>query len=175
MSIGVTEEHRALAEAVSGWASQHAPIALSRRAAEDGGKEPAELWDALVSQGLLGMHVTEDFGGDGGTYVEAAVTAYEFGRQLAVGGFLPTLIASAVLQLDAGPAASRLASVISGETAVAVAFTAKGMTAHLDGDELVVTGVAPAVLGAATANLLVLGAETDDGDRWFIAEANHAS
>src|SRR5688572_25530482 len=99
MSIGVTEEQTALAEAVRGWSSQHAPIAVTRTAAEDGGKEPADVWDALVAQGLLGMHIEEAHGGDGGTYLEAAVTAYELGRQLAVGGFLPTLIATAVLQL----------------------------------------------------------------------------
>src|SRR5688500_15516204 len=114
MSIGVTEEHTALAEAVRGWAAQHAPIAVARKAAEDGGKEPGEVWGALVAQGLLGMHIDELHGGDGGTYVEAAVTAYELGRQLAVGGFLPTLIATAMLQLDGGKATSRLSSVLDG-------------------------------------------------------------
>ena len=171
MSIGVTEEQTALAEAVRGWASHHAPISVTRAAAEDGGKEPAEVWDALVAQGLLGMHIAAQYGGDGGSYVEAAVTAYELGRQLAVGGFLPTLVATAVLQLDGGEAARHLATVLDGSATAAVGFTTAGLTANVDGDELVVSGTAPAVLGAASADLLVLGAETGDAARWFVVDA----
>ena len=53
MTIGVTEEHTALADAVRRWAADHAPTSVARAAAEDGGKEPAEVWQGLVDRSVL--------------------------------------------------------------------------------------------------------------------------
>jgi len=81
MTIGVTEEHTALAEAVRRWAGTHAPVSVARAAAEDGGKEPPEVWQGLAAQGLLAMHLPEEYGG-GGTAVGGGIAPEGIGAGL---------------------------------------------------------------------------------------------
>ena len=171
MTIGVTEEHTALGDAVRRWAAAHAPTAVARAAAEDGGKEPAEVWEGLAGQGLLGMHLPEAAGGAGGTFVEAAIAAAELGAVLSGAMFLPTVTVSAVLQLHGGTS-RHLLSLADGTATAALAVDPSGLTASRVGDDLVVDGTAPVVAAAAAADLLLLGATTDGGDVWFVTEAS---
>ena len=122
MALGLNREHLDLAEAVRGWANRHCP-AEAARAAVDGpglrsgepgceggetGREPggpaaASAWyrgtlrPRLAEQGLLGLHVPEGLGGQGYGMPELAVALEELGCALVPGGFLPTVLASAVL------------------------------------------------------------------------------
>src|SRR5688572_22427003 len=171
MTIGVTEEHTALAEAISRWTADHAPVSVARAAAEDGGKEPGEVWQALAAQGLLGMHVAEKNGGAGGTYVDAAIAVSELGAVLSGAMVLPTVTVSTLLQL-AGAEAARLQPLADGTTTAALTVETRGLTATRDGNALVVSGTVPVVAGAAAADLLLLGANGDDGEVWFVVESS---
>jgi alkylation response protein AidB-like acyl-CoA dehydrogenase len=177
MTIGVTQEHAALAEAVRGWALHHAPIAVARAAAEDQGKEPSDILQGLGDQGFLGMHLTEEHGGGGATYVEAGVAAYELGRALAAGVFLPTVVTSALLQLDGGTSVGYLPRLVDGSTTGAAAVAAAGLVARRDEHGLVVTGTTDPILGAGSADLLVLAAalqDDPDTDVWFVVPSTAA-
>ena len=172
MTIGVTEEHTALADAVRRWAADQAPVAVARAAAEDGGKEPAEVWASLAAQGLLAMHVAEEHGGAGGTAVEAAVALEQLGAGLAAAMFLPTVVVSSVLQL-AGRAAHRLAGLADGTTTATVATITGSLTATEGAGGLTVTGTVSPVLGAEAADLLLLlAADGRGGDVAFVVEAS---
>src|SRR4051794_1316288 len=96
MSIGVTEDHEALASSVRGWAERAGLLGSARAAFESDQVRPS-WWSALAEQGLLGLHVAEELGGSGGGGVELAVTIEELGRALAHGPALPTLLTSLVL------------------------------------------------------------------------------
>src|SRR6266568_2252937 len=101
MALGLTPEHLELAAAVRGWSQRHCPADAVRAAAdgEDSGaaRYRAELAPSLAGQGLLGLHLPEDAGGQGYGLPELAVALEETGRALLPGAFLPTVLASAVL------------------------------------------------------------------------------
>ena len=174
MTIGVTEDHTALADMVRRWAADHAPPAVARASAEDGGKEPAELWQGLAGQGLLGMHLAEEAGGAGGTLVESAIAAAELGAVLSGAMYVPTVTVSAILQLAGGTTTRYLGDLADGSTTAALSASTAGLVATSDGEGLVVTGTAGVVAGAAAADLLLLGAAGEGGDVWFLVEAARA-
>src|SRR6516162_5538296 len=101
MTLGLTEEHLQLAEAVRGWAQRHCPADVARAAAESPDSGAAlyleSLAPGLAGQGVLGLHLPEEDGGQGYGLPELAVAVEELGRALVPGAFLPTVWASAVL------------------------------------------------------------------------------
>src|ERR1700729_2492754 len=101
MTLGLTEEHLQLAETVRGWAQRNSPADVVRAAADGADRGAAHylqsLAPGLAEQGLLGLHVPEDDGGQGYGLPELAVALEELGRALVPGAFLPTVLASAVL------------------------------------------------------------------------------
>ena len=107
MVLGLNREHLDLAEAVRGWANRYCPAEVVRAAVEgpDGGpgRYTNTLRPRLAEQGLLGLHVPEEHGGQGYGITEAAVALEELGRALVPGGFLPTVLASAALLAGGGP------------------------------------------------------------------------
>ena len=169
MGIGVTEEHTALADAVRGWARQHASLQSVRAATGDGGKEPPEIWSGLADQGLTGMHVRTEHGGGDATAVEAAIAVEQLGAALAGAAFLPSIIASTVLQLAGGHRV--LPALAAGEQTAAVALAATGVEARHDAGSLIVGGDAGLVLNAAAADVLLLPV---GGERWAVVEAARA-
>jgi 3-oxochol-4-en-24-oyl-CoA dehydrogenase len=102
MSIAISEEHRALAESVAGFLTDHQSRAAARALLTAESEGLPGFWPELASLGLLGLHVPEDLGGSGFGLAETLVVAEQMGRQLAPGPFVPTVIASAVLAV-AGP------------------------------------------------------------------------
>lgn len=170
MTIGVTEEHEALAAMVRGWA-ERAGLRDSAREALEGEELRPSWWQGLADQGLLGLHVPEESGGAGAGGVELAVAVEELGRALAQGPVLPTLMASLVLAQAGGTAARELLPSLSDGSLTAAVAVEDGLVATPTADGVVVTGTAQRVLGAALADLLVLGA----GETWFVVEAAQAT
>ncbi len=170
MSIGVTEDHEALAASVRGWAERAGLLSSNREAFESDQVRPT-WWPALAEQGLLGLHVAEELGGSGGGGVELAVTVEELGRALAHGPVLPTLLASLVLSQVGGTAAKELLPSLTDGTATGAVALTDGLTATATDDGLTVSGSVADVLGASLADVLVLGA----GDTWFVVEAAQVS
>src|SRR5258708_13932252 len=101
MALGLTEEHLQLAETVRGWAQRNCPPEAVRAAAggpDSGSARYLEsLAPGLAEQGVLGLHVPEEDGGQGYGLPELAVALEELGRALVPGAFLPTVLASAAL------------------------------------------------------------------------------
>ncbi|MGB8652675.1 MAG: acyl-CoA dehydrogenase family protein, partial [Mycobacteriales bacterium] len=166
MTIGVSEDHEALAASVRGWA-ERAGLRSSARESLEGPEQRPTWWGSLAEQGLLGLHVPEESGGSGAGGVELAVAVEELGRAFAQGPVLPTLFASLVLSQVGGTAAKELLPSLVDGTATAAVGVEDGLTAVPSADGVVVTGTASRVLGGALADLLVLGA----GDTWFVVES----
>src|SRR4029077_8377153 len=118
MTLALTEEHLALAESVRGWAGHAAPARVIRSAvdAEDHGAALYRdtLRPGLAAQGLLGLHLPEALGGQGAGLPELAVAAEGLARALVPGGFLPTVLAGAVLAsaIDAAADTSELEGLV---------------------------------------------------------------
>ncbi|GGV31670.1 putative acyl-CoA dehydrogenase FadE [Actinomadura cremea] len=173
MAIGLTEEHEALAESVRGFAERNIPATVVRAALDADEETRPAFWSALAEQGLLGLHLDEKHGGQGYGLLELAIVLEELGRAVAPGPFLPTVLASSVID-GSGNAKARaelLPVLADGSRTAAVALDG-ALTARRDGDALVVSGEAATVLGASLADVLVLPVTADDGaEHWVAVDA----
>ncbi|HEY8481179.1 MAG TPA: acyl-CoA dehydrogenase [Spirillospora sp.] len=172
MAIGLTEEHEALAESVRGFAERNIPATAVRAALDADEETRPDFWQALADQGLLGLHLDEEHGGQGFGLLELAVVLEELGRAAAPGPFLPTVLASAAINAssNAKARAELLPALADGSKTGAVAL-AGDLTARRDGDALVVSGKAGTVLGAALADVIVLPVVDGDATRWVALDA----
>ena len=174
MTIALTSEQQDLAEAVAGFTARHAAIGATRAAFDKiAVGEPQPSWQALVGQGLHAVHLPAWAGGDGAGLVELAVVLEQAAFGLFPGPLLPTVFAGQLIAEHApGPLARRLLpGLVAGATA-AGAVTAAGLRAAETDAGWRISGETAPVLGAASARILVLGAETDGGTVWFVLDAD---
>ena len=191
MALAVTEEHQALADSVRGWAERNAGPEVVRAAVAaaeagegaapegggaggpDGGRrayDPGALLASLADQGLLGLHLADSLGGHGFGLTELAVVAAELGRVLLPGGFLPTVLASAVLAA-AGADGKLVAGLADGTRGGAVAL-AGAMTATPASDGgVVLRGSCAPVLGGSLADLIVMPVGLAGNESWVAVDA----
>jgi alkylation response protein AidB-like acyl-CoA dehydrogenase len=134
MAIGLTEEHLQLAETVRGWAQRNCPPDVVRAAADGPDSGSARYLESLApglaEQGLLGLHVPDEDGGQGYGLPELAVAVEELGRALVPGAFLPTVFASAAL-VTAGVTGKLVTGLADGSKAGTVGLAA-GLSASRD-------------------------------------------
>ncbi len=145
MTLAVTDEHLQLAESVRALAARLCPPGFARAAADSADAGTASYRDALApglaEQGLLGLHVPEADGGQGFGLPELTVAIEDLGRALVPGGFVPTVLASAVL-IAGGLTGKLVGSLADGSATAAVALTAELDAEPGTDDALVVSGSA---------------------------------
>jgi 3-oxochol-4-en-24-oyl-CoA dehydrogenase len=177
LPIAATTEQRAMAESVAQWARRAEVISALRELETTGGRTAktnwaARHWAALAELGVLSIALPQARGGAGGTTVDVAVVVEQLAASLVPGSVLPTLLAGLIL--TGQPAGDTLLTdVASGAASVAVAISSGGVTGTktTKAGGLVATGTACLVLGAGDSSHLLLGAETDEGETWFLLEA----
>jgi alkylation response protein AidB-like acyl-CoA dehydrogenase len=187
MALGLTEEHLQLAEAVRGWAQCNCPPEVVRAAADGPDSGSARYLESfapgLAEQGLLGLHVPDEDGGQGYGLPELAVALEELGRALVPGAFLPTVFASAAL-IAAGVTGKLVTGLADGSKNGAVGLAA-GLTAssasagtpaaaaasQADG-VLIVEGESGPVLGASLADVVIVPLQTEGGEVWAALDAS---
>jgi alkylation response protein AidB-like acyl-CoA dehydrogenase len=176
MAIGLTEEHDALAESVRGFVERNVSAQVVRAALEADEEARPPFWAGLADQGLLGLHVAEEHGGQGFGLLELAVVIEELGRAAAPGPFVPTVLAGAVVGASSNVKAQAelLPGLADGSRTGAVSL-ATGLTGRRTDDGLVVSGTAEPVLGAALADVIVLPVETDAGEEWVAIDGSAAT
>ncbi|GAA1816045.1 acyl-CoA dehydrogenase [Actinomadura chokoriensis] len=172
MAIGLTEEHEALAESVRGFAERNIPATAVRAVLDADEETRPGFWPALAEQGLLGLHLAEEHGGQGYGLLELSVVLEELGRAAAPGPFLPTVLASAVIDASSNAKlrAELLPALADGSMTAAVALDG-ALTGRRDGDALLVSGTSGTVLGAALADVIVLPVAAEDGEQWVAVDA----
>ena len=145
MSLGLSDEHVALHDTARRWTSNHCPPSVPRALLDGAQETMPPFWQQLVDLGWLGLHLPEDVGGSGYGLAELAVVLEELGRACAPGPFLPTVLASAVIDLLGADdvRAALLPALADASATAAVQFGGAG---------------AP-VLGGSLADLLVLRAD----------------
>lgn len=97
MPIGVTEEHRALASSLRAWAHGLDGPALVRAAEDDPAAAFAPVWAKVVDQGVAVIAVPEEYGGGGGTLLDAAVALEACAHALLPGPLLGTVVVGTLL------------------------------------------------------------------------------
>jgi alkylation response protein AidB-like acyl-CoA dehydrogenase len=144
VTLGVGDDHAALHDTVRRWSADRCPAAVPRAFLDGAPEQPPPFWEELASLGWLGLHLPERDGGEGYGLLEAAVVTEALGEACAPGPFVPTVVASAVIdRWGDDDLRARLPAMARGELVAAV-----------DG------------LGAATAHVLLH--RTDEG--WSVFE-----
>ena len=158
MPIAITDDHRALADTVADFVAKHDARGAARGLLEASDEPRPEFWDDLRKLGWLGLHIPDEHGGSGYGLPELVVVIEEFGRSLAPGPFVPTVIASAVLAsaAPADAATKLLPDLANGTTTAAVAL---GGDVVVDGGA--VSGSAGVVLGGGLADILLVATGDD--------------
>ena len=158
MSIAITEEHRALAQSVADFLTNHQSRAAARSLLDAEVDALPAFWAELANLGLLGLHVPEDLGGSGFGLPETLVVAEQMGRYLAPGPFVPTVITSAVLAA-AGPdeLQKRLLPGLADGSVIGAAALG-GEVTYTDG---AATGKAGVVISGHLADVLLVPAGDD--------------
>lgn len=179
LDIGINAEHVALAESVREFTDRHIDAEALRAyvdTADKAPKDPASpvpFWSALAEQGLLGLGVPDELGGQGGGMIELAVALEAFGRAATPGPVLATLLASAVLT-EAYRIGDTKQEVLLRAIADGTAIATVGMGAPLDTVDsdgiLLVSGVTP-VLTAHLAQQLLLPVIVGDTVRYAVIAA----
>ncbi|MFF4191173.1 acyl-CoA dehydrogenase [Nonomuraea sp. NPDC001831] len=166
MAIGLSEEHEALRDSVSGWAERNIPSELLR----SGSDERPPFWPGLAEQGLLGLHLPEESGGSGYGLLEAAVAVEALAEKLAPGPYVPTVLAGAVIH--ASKRHDLLEALADGSLTGAVALSGSLTGSRADDGSLVVSGTADPVLAGSLADVLVLPVTTSEGEEWIAVDAS---
>jgi 3-oxochol-4-en-24-oyl-CoA dehydrogenase len=172
VTIALTSDQQDLAEAVAGFTARHAALAATRGALDElAAGQPQPSWQALVGQRLHAIHLPEWSGGDGAGLTELAVVLEQAAFGLFPGPLLPTAFAGQLIAEHAPePLGRRLLPELASGATAASAVTAAGLRAVKSGSQWRVTGETAPVLGAASARILVLGAETEAGTVWFVID-----
>ncbi len=182
MALGLIPEHLELAAAVRGWAQRHCPPDVVRAAVDSkdsgAGHYRATLAPSLAEQGLFGLHVPEDAGGQGFGLAELAVALEETGRALLPGPYLATVLASAVLAeartapAAAGPHLGKLLAKLADGSLTATVALGTGLTAEPGpSGGLTVSGESGPILAGSLADVVVAEVSTGDGEAWVLLDA----
>src|SRR3954463_16296456 len=180
MNFAFTEEQEELRKTVRAFLEAKSPESAVREQMEtESGFDPA-VWSQMGEQmGLQGLHIPEEFGGSGYSYVELGIVLEEMGRALLAAPFFSSVVLAAITLLQSGDDAAKktyLPGIASGETKATLAFTEPSgkwdeagitMQATKSGDGFTLTGTKMFVLDGHTANLILVAAKTDAGVSLF--------
>ena len=158
MPLAITEDHRALADVAKSMVAGRGGLANARRIlleSDEPGRwwENDGLWKEIVSTGWLGLHVGEQFGGQGYGLPELTIVAEQLGRAAVGGPFLPTAAVSAVIA-EVGTDDQRarwLPRLVSGDTTAGI-----GTESDARLTDSTVGATAVATLGELSADLFLL-------------------
>ncbi|MFF4767303.1 acyl-CoA dehydrogenase [Streptomyces sp. NPDC001255] len=161
-TLAATGDHQALAETVRSFFGARGGTEPAQRAADADTEQHPRFWPELKELGWLGLHVPEEYGGQGFSLAETAVVLEEVGRVVSPGPFLTTAVASFVLG-RAGTATQRarwLPALASGELSAGLGL-GPGLALPGGAGGSTVEGEVPAVLGASVAGLFLLARGED--------------
>jgi alkylation response protein AidB-like acyl-CoA dehydrogenase len=174
MNFAFSDEQDELRKIVRAFLESKSPESAVREQMETEAGFYGAVWAQMAEQmGLPGLHIPEEFGGSGFTYVELGIVLEEMGRALLCAPFFSTVVLAANALLLSGDQAAKkdyLPGIASGETIATVAFTEPSgkwdesgieMHATKGADGYTLTGTKMYVLDGHTADLILVVARTE--------------
>ena len=163
MSFALTEDREELRRVVRRFFEDKAGPAALRETIDGDARYDEKLWDQMAGElGLPALHIPEAFGGQGFSFVEAAVVFEEAGRALLAAPLFSSvgLAVNAILAAGTDEQQQRLLPGIAAGTVLATAaVTDRGASVAADGG--VLDGTIRFVVDGLTADLLVVPAGGD--------------
>ena len=185
MNFAFSEEQDALRETVAQFLEQKSPSAEVRRLMETTEGYDPDVWNQMGAQmGLQGLHIPEEYGGQGYTFVELGIVLEEMGKRLLCAPYFATVVLGANAIINVGSDSQKkelLPGIAAGETIATLAFTepsgkwgADGiaMTYEAAGDGFTLSGEKMFVIDGHNADLIVVvarkaGSSGSDGLSFF--------
>ncbi len=171
MQIDFTEDQVRFREVVARFMQDKSQPAVVRQLMESEAGFDADVWRQLSGElGLTGTHLPENLGGYGFGPIELGIALEEMGRFLYCGPFFASAVMAAGAVLIAGSEAAKieiLPGIAAGTTVAALVLddlndlTSAGREISASGGEL--NGVAPLVVDAGIADLLIVIADSAEG------------
>ena len=171
MQFSFTAEQEEFRSVLRRFLQEKSPPGVVRRLMETDAGWERDGWQALNQQlGLTGVHIPEEYGGQGFGFVELGIVLEEMGRALLCAPYFSTTVLAATAIMNAGSKAQQealLPPIALGETVATLAFTEPNgrwdvsgieTTAQADGAGFRLDGVKSFVLDGHTADLIVVAA-----------------
>ena len=92
MDLGLNETQQMLKNSAREFLSQECPHTLVRAMEEDEKGYSPQLWQKMVDLGWTSLPFPEEYGGNGGNFLDLAVLLEETGRALLPGPFFSTVV-----------------------------------------------------------------------------------
>ena len=158
MSIAITDEHQSLGTTTADFLMKNDSRGGARELLTADTESRPAFWPEVASLGWLGLHLPEKLGGSGFGVEELAVVVEEFGRAVAPGPFVPTVIASAVIAaIGSEETAGRLVPGLADGSVVA----GIGIGGNVTVKNGKASGDAGVVLGGGLADIIVIASGED--------------
>ncbi len=173
MPIALSDEHEEQRRSAKRWLATHCPPDVPRAVLDADAESIQPVWKELAAQGWLGIHLPEEFGGQGFGLFELAVLLEETGWSVLPGPFLPTVVTSALLAESADPVDTQLLNGLVDGSVTSALYLGGGSLEVVDegpGGELVVSGTLEPVLGAGIASVALVPARRGDGLVWCVID-----
>ena len=158
MSIAITEDHQALAATVSDFLKTKGARAAARSLLEAPTETVPAWWSDVADLGWLGLHLPEANGGSGYGLEELVIVVEEFGRAVAPGPLVASVVASALISIS-GTDALKSALLPGFADGTKKGGVGLGGSVTVAGGKA--TGDAGVVLGGGLANVIVVGVGDD--------------
>jgi alkylation response protein AidB-like acyl-CoA dehydrogenase len=171
LQFSFTSEQEEFRSVLRRFLQEKSPPSVVRRLMEAETGWERDGWQALNQQlGLTGVHIPEEYGGQGFGFVELGIVLEEMGRALLCAPYFSTTVLAATAIMNAGTKAQRealLPPIALGEVVATLAFTepngrwdAGGIetTARPEGGRYRLDGIKSFVLDGHTADLIVVAA-----------------
>ena len=192
MNFAFTEDQDSLRDVVRSFVENKSTEEDVRTLMDTESGYDTAVWAQMGGElGLQGLHIPEEFGGQGYGFVELAIVFEEMGRRLLCAPYFATVALAANAIMNAGTndeKAALLPGIASGETIAALAFTeangrwdADGITmvAKGSGSDWTLDGEKMFVIDGHNADLIVVAARTEgttgeDGISFFTVAGDAA-
>src|SRR3954452_9209015 len=161
VDFAFSDEQEQLRDAVRRFLETKSPSSEVRRLMEtDEGYDPA-VWSQMANElGLQSLHIPEEYGGQGFTWVELGIVLEEMGAALLCAPYFSTVVLAAnAIMNGASPEqqAELLPGIASGETIAALAITEPNGKWDASGVEMVASGSGNAVTLDGTKSYVIDG------------------
>jgi alkylation response protein AidB-like acyl-CoA dehydrogenase len=183
MDFNYTEEQLALQDTLRRFIAKDYPFEHRRALAKSADGFDRSAWKTFADFGILALPFHEDFGGLNGNAVDTMLVMEMLGRGLSLEPYVPTVVLCGGLIRDAGSSAQKeelLPAIAGGELMLALAHFEPGARYELDrvattatatGSGWQLDGAKAVVLGAPSADKLIVSARDGKGLSLFLVDA----
>ncbi|MCX7167141.1 MAG: acyl-CoA dehydrogenase family protein [Rhodocyclales bacterium] len=183
MDFNYTEEQLALQDTLRRFIAKDYPFEHRRALAKSADGFDRDAWKTFADFGILALPFHEDFGGLNGNAVDIMLVMEMLGRGLALEPYVSAVVLCGGLIRDAGSNTQKealLPAIAGGELMLALAHFEAGVRYQLDhvattatanGAYWQISGTKTVVLGAPSADQLIVSANSGQGISLFLVDA----